>query len=33
MKENFSPDGLSALMAQLDLEIDRQSTLLSAFKW
>ena len=33
LKENFSPDGLSALMAQLDLEIDRQSTLLSAFKW
>jgi putative nucleotidyltransferase with HDIG domain len=33
LRENFSPDGLFALMGQLDLEIDRQSALLSAFKW
>lgn len=32
LRENFSTEGLIALMSQLDLEIDRQSALLSAFK-
>ena len=33
LRENFSAEGLIALMGQLDLEIDRQSALLSAFRW
>jgi putative nucleotidyltransferase with HDIG domain len=33
LKENFGTEGLIALMGQLDLEIDRQNALLSAFRW
>jgi len=33
LKESFGTEGLIALMGQLDLEIDRQNALLSAFRW